>query len=137
MKSPSGPIFSRRTNDLIQYMFAADRENKHVSSRFDSLSSPSLRALRAIVEAAARHNTPVTLCGEMGGQPLEALALLAIGFRKLSMSPSSIGPVKAALLSADVSALKELVNGLIDAKDGSKSIREAVQKFAADNAIPV
>ena len=61
------------TNDLIQYMFAADRENKHVSSRFDSLSAPLLRALRAIVEAAARNKTPVTLCGEMGGQPLEAL----------------------------------------------------------------
>ena len=79
-------------------MFAADRENERVSSRFDSLSPPSLRALRAIVEAAARHDTPVTLCGEIGGQPLGALALLAIGFRELSMSPSSIGPVKAALL---------------------------------------
>ena len=63
------------TNDLIQYMFAADRENKHVSSRFDPLSAPLLRALRTLVETAARHNTPVTLCGEMGGQPLEALAL--------------------------------------------------------------
>ncbi|REF84617.1 phosphotransferase system enzyme I (PtsP) [Methylovirgula ligni] len=135
--SERADFLSVGTNDLIQYMFAADRENKHVSSRFDSLSAPLLRALRSIVETAARHNTPVTLCGEMGGQPLEALALLAIGFHKLSMSPSSIGPVKAALLSADVSALKKLVNGLIDAKDGAKSIRDAVQKFAADNAIPV
>ncbi len=125
------------TNDLIQYMFAADRENKHVSRRFDPLSAPLLRALRSIVETAARHNTPVTLCGEMGGQPLEALALIAIGFRKLSMSPSSIGPVKAALLAADLSALSKSVNGLIDAKDGAKSIRDALQKFAADHFIPV
>jgi phosphotransferase system, enzyme I, PtsP len=125
------------TNDLIQYMFAADRENKHVSSRFDSLSPPLLRALRSLVETAARHDTPLTLCGEMGGLPLEALALLAIGFRKLSMSPSSIGPVKAALLAADLAKLKKLVNERIDANDGAKSIREVLLKFAVENSIPV
>ena len=125
------------TNDLIQYMFAADRENKHVSSRFDPLSAPLLRALRMIVETAARNKTPVTLCGEMGGQPLEALALMALGFRRLSMSPSSIGPVKAALLATDLAAVSKLVNGLIDANDGAKSIRGALQTFAKDRRIPV
>ncbi len=125
------------TNDLIQYMFAADRENKHVSSRFDPLSAPLLRALRTIVEIAARNKTPVTLCGEMGGQPLEALALLAIGFRKLSMSPSSIGPVKAALLATDYAAVSKLVASLVDARDGAKSIREPLQRFAEDHRIPV
>lgn len=125
------------TNDLIQYMFAADRENKHVSSRFDPLSAPLLRALRTIVETAARNKTPVTLCGEMGGQPLEALALMAVGYRRLSMSPSSIGPVKAALLATDLLAVSKLVNGLIDAKGGAKSIREPLRAFAEDHAIPV
>ena len=106
-------------------------------NRFDSLSAPLLRALRTIVETAARNNTPVTLCGEMGGQPLEALALTALGFRRLSMSPSSIGPVKAALLATDLSAVSKLVTGLIDAKDGAKSIREPLQAFAEAHGVPI
>jgi phosphotransferase system, enzyme I, PtsP len=125
------------TNDLVQYMFAADRDNKHVSSRFDSLSAPTLRALRSIAETAARHDTPVTLCGEMGGQPLEAVALLAIGFRKLSMSPSSIGPVKAALLATDLDAAARTVAKMIDAPDASRSLREPLRKFVADQGIPI
>jgi phosphotransferase system, enzyme I, PtsP len=125
------------TNDLVQYMFAADRDNKHVSSRFDSLSAPALRALRSIAETAARHDTPVTLCGEMGGQPLEAVALLAVGFRKLSMSPSSIGPVKAALLATDLNAAAQTVAKMIDAPDASRSLREPLRKFVADQGIPI
>ena len=82
------------SNDLLQYMFAADRENTRVSTRFDTLSPPVLRALKLVADKTRAHGTPLTLCGEMGGKPLEAIVLIALGFRGLSMSPAAIGPVK-------------------------------------------
>ena len=63
--------------------------HRRVAHRFDALSAPALAALGAIAEAGERSGTPVTLCGEMGGRPLEALALAAVGYRSLSMSPAS------------------------------------------------
>ena len=89
------------SNDLMQYLYAADRDNKRVGARFDALSASFLRALKAIVDAGLRHDKPVTLCGEIGGRPLEAMTLLALGYRGLSMSAASIGPVKAMVLSLD------------------------------------
>src|SRR5580704_10691338 len=89
------------SNDLQQYLYAADRDNKRVSSRFDTLSAGFLRALKAIADAGRRHGKPVTLCGEIGGRTLEAMTLVALGYRGLSMSAAAIGPVKAMVLSLD------------------------------------
>ena len=125
------------TNDLVQYLFAADRDNKRVASRYDSLSVPVLRALRRIVAKAAAHNTPLSLCGEMGGQPIEALALMAIGYRGLSMSPASIGPVKAMVLATDLAAASGFVTSLLEASDGGPSLRAQLRKFAEAHHIPV
>lgn len=125
------------TNDLMQYLFAADRDNKRVAARYDSLSAPLLRALKRIVARAAANNTPLSLCGEMGGNPIEALALLAIGFRGLSMSPACIGPVKAMILATDLTAASGFVTALLDAPDGSPSLRAQLHKFAEANQIPV
>ncbi len=125
------------TNDLIQYMFAADRDNKRVAGRFDSLSPPVLRALKIVVDKAQKTGTPLTLCGEMGGKPIEALVLLAIGFRSLSMSPASIGPVKAMILATDLEATTGFVNRLIEARDGAHSLRDELHRFAKANRIPV
>jgi len=80
------------SNDLMQYLYAVDRDNRRVANRFDPLSVGFLRALRAVARAGERAGTPVTLCGEIGGRPLEAMTLIAIGFRDLSMSATSIGP---------------------------------------------
>ena len=91
------------SNDLMQYLFAADRDNKRVADRFDPLSAGFLRALKVDRRRRRAHGTPVALCGEIGGRPLEAMALIAIGFRNLSMSAASIGPVKAMALSMNVS----------------------------------
>ena len=125
------------TNDLIQYMFAADRDNKRVAGRFDSLSPAVLRALKIVVDKAQKTGTPLTLCGEMGGKPIEALVLLAIGFRSLSMSPASIGPVKAMILATDLEATTGFVNRLIEARDGAHSLRDELHRFAKANRIPV
>jgi phosphotransferase system enzyme I (PtsP) len=125
------------SNDLTQYLFAVDRDNKRVSARFDTLSPPNLRALKSIVDVAGRHETPVTLCGEMGGKPLEAIALAAIGYRGLSMSPSSIGPVKAAILATDLKATREFLTPMIDCPDDSVSVRQELHRFAERYGVPL
>ena len=118
------------SNDLLQYLFAADRENKRVAARFDALSAPALRALKSVADAGARTGTPVSLCGEMGGKTLEALALAAIGYRSLSMSPASIGPVKAMLLSTDLGEVRDFLMPLIECADDREPLRDRLQKFA-------
>ena len=92
------------SNDLMQFLFAVDRENKLVANRFDPLHPAMLRALSEIVRRADAAKVPVSICGEMAGRPLEALALLAMGVRHLSMQASSIGPVKAMLRGSSMSA---------------------------------
>src|SRR6266545_166222 len=89
------------SNDLLQFMYAADRGNLRVSERFDPLSAPVLRALRAIVDRAAVHKKPVALCGELASKPIGALTLVALGYRSLSLAPSAVGPVKAMLIDLD------------------------------------
>jgi phosphotransferase system enzyme I (PtsP) len=125
------------SNDLVQYLFAADRDNKRVSSRFDPLSPPALRALKLIVDKAAQTKTPVTLCGEIGGRPLEAMALIGIGYRGLSMTPSSIGPVKAMVLALNVAELRSLMEELLARRDGASSLREELRRYAEAKGVPL
>jgi phosphotransferase system enzyme I (PtsP) len=125
------------SNDLTQYLFAADRDNKRVSARFDNLTPANLRALKSIVDAAARHNAPVTLCGEMGGRPIEAIALAAIGYRGLSMTPSAVGPVKAALLAVDLAAVRAWLMPMIEKPNDSVSVRHELHCFAEKHGVPL
>jgi len=125
------------SNDLVQYMYAADRDNTRVSKRYDNLSPPVLRALERIAEAGRRAETPVALCGEMGGRPLEALALIALGYRSLSMSPSAIGPVKSMILGVDLARAQDFLANLLATNDGAPSIREKLRDFALANDIPI
>jgi phosphotransferase system enzyme I (PtsP) len=118
------------SNDLLQYLFAADRDNKRVGNRFDALSASFLRALKAIVDAGRRHGKPVTLCGEIGGRTLEAMTLVALGYRGLSMSAASIGPVKAMVLSLDAGAAAREVEALIAASGHAASLREPLRAIA-------
>ena len=125
------------SNDLAQFLFAADRSNPRVSTRFDELSIPMLRALRNIAERGEAHGKPVTLCGEMASKTVGALALIAIGYRKLSLIPSAIGPVKAMALELDVGKAEALVKNLMGHKDGGGSVREKLSAFAATERIPL
>ena len=118
------------SNDLMQYLFAADRGNKRVANRFDALSTGFLRALKTIAEAGARHGTPLTLCGEIGGRPLEAMALIALGYRHLSMAATAIGPVKAMALSLDVGEAKRELDALLAGADHSDTLREPLKALA-------
>jgi phosphotransferase system, enzyme I, PtsP len=116
------------TNDLMQYLFAADRGNPRVSDRYDPLSPPALRALKSIQEACAQSGTPVSVCGEIAGRPLEAFALVALGYERLSMPPSGIGPVKQMVLSCDREAAHRGVEGLLRSSAGS--VRGEIEALA-------
>ncbi len=125
---PMTDFVSVGTNDLMQYLFAADRGNPRVSERYDFLSPPALRALEMIQKACAETGTPVSVCGEMAGRPLEAFALVALGFEALSMPPAGIGPVKQMVLSCDRTAARRGVQSLIRSTAGS--IRNEVETLA-------
>jgi phosphotransferase system enzyme I (PtsP) len=118
------------SNDLMQFFYAADRGNPRMSERFDPLSAPVLRALRTIVQAARAHGKPLTLCGELASKPIGALALVAIGYRSLSVTPSALGPVKAMLLDLNCRKVEEFLRPLIDSPAGSVPIRERLKAFA-------
>jgi phosphotransferase system, enzyme I, PtsP len=135
--SARADFLSVGSNDLMQYLFAVDRENRRVANRFDTLSPAFLRALKKIVEGAAAHDCPVSLCGEMGGRPLDAMALIGIGYRKLSMSPASIGPVKAMLLKLDIGAVAALLDHLLKREGNQTTLRPMLADFAARHGIPV
>jgi len=125
---PMTDFVSVGTNDLMQYMFAADRGNPRVSDRYDPLSPPALRALKRIQEACVETGTPVSVCGEMAGRPLEAFALVALGFEALSMPPSGIGQVKQMVLSCDREAARRGVETLLKATLGS--VRNEIETLA-------
>jgi phosphotransferase system enzyme I (PtsP) len=125
---PMTDFVSVGTNDLMQYLFAADRGNPRVSDRYDPLSPPALRALEQIQRACAETGTPVSVCGEMAGRPLEAFTLVALGFEALSMPPAGVGPVKRMVLSCDREAARRGVSALL--KSSAGSVRNEIETLA-------
>jgi phosphotransferase system enzyme I (PtsP) len=123
------------SNDLMQFLFAADRTNARVGSRYDSLSPAPLKALKTLAKAAAKHRVPLNLCGEMAGRPVEAMALVALGFRSLSMAPASIGPVKAMILALHAGRAENFLDELL--KKGVHDIRAELGAFAKAEGIEI
>ncbi|MCB1500401.1 MAG: phosphoenolpyruvate--protein phosphotransferase [Bauldia sp.] len=125
------------SNDLLQFMTATDRGNMRVASRFDALSRPFLRALRQIVRKAESVGMPVTLCGEMAGNPIAAMALIALGYRSLSMSAAAIGPVKAMTHALPAAKLATALDTILD--DGSQegTVRAMLTAFAEAEGVPL
>ena len=132
---PMTDFVSIGTNDLMQYMFAADRGNPRVADRYDPLSPPALRALSAIQQACADSGTPVSVCGEMAGRPLEAFVLIALGYEQLSMPPGGIGPVKRMVLSCDREAAQRGVIGLLKSTGGT--VRSEVETLARKLSVAI
>ncbi|MBY8976705.1 phosphoenolpyruvate--protein phosphotransferase [Rhodobacteraceae bacterium NNCM2] len=120
-------------NDLMQFFFAADRENERVRRRYDALSYSFLGLLEHIAQRCAEHGTRLSFCGESAGRPVDALALAAIGFRELSMRPVSIGPVKQALRQTDLGQIATLMAA--DRKSGSFSARSALEAWLSQQGI--
>ncbi len=130
---PMTDFVSVGTNDLTQFLFAADRANPRLADRYDWLSPAILRVIRRICRAGAAHGVPVTVCGEMGGRPLEALALLACGVETLSITPAGVGPIKAMVSSADLAALRAAMDGWLDA--AGSDVRGALADAAARQGV--
>lgn len=123
------------SNDLLQFLYASDRGNPRVANRYDLLSPGALNFLRQVVSVCARHDVPLALCGEMAGRPLEAMALLGLGLRRISMSPAAVGPVKMMVRSLDVGHLSEFMKGLYERPDAS--VREHLQAYADEQGIAI
>jgi len=116
------------TNDLFQYMFAADRTNPRMSDRYDTLSPPFLKALASIQSQAQESGTPVSVCGEIAGKPLEAFVLIALGFKRLSMPPAGVGPVKRMILSCDRDSAAKAIHKMM--MSTSSSLRSEILSLA-------
>ncbi|MGB5777814.1 MAG: putative PEP-binding protein, partial [Allopontixanthobacter sediminis] len=132
---PKLSFLSVGTNDLTQFLFAADRANPKLAERYDWLSPAILRFLKRV--ALATDGAPVDLgiCGEMGGRRLEALALLGIGFRRFSITPVSVGPIKELVRKVDLAEISGLMNGWLS--QPPPDIRVALQEWAEGNGIEV
>ncbi|WP_029010670.1 phosphoenolpyruvate--protein phosphotransferase [Azospirillum halopraeferens] len=130
---PRVDFLSVGSNDLMQYVFACDRGNPRTATRYDPLSPPMLSLLKRLVEACDGAGVPLSICGEMAGRPLDAMALIGLGFRTLSMAPPAVGPVKMMLRSLDVAALRQYMNGLYDRSE--HSARTKLHAFARDHGV--
>ncbi|HEX9523013.1 MAG TPA: phosphoenolpyruvate--protein phosphotransferase, partial [Reyranella sp.] len=132
---PQVDFISVGTNDLVQFLYAADRGNNRVAARYDSLSPALLRLLHFVVEKVRPAGVDLAVCGEMAGRPVEALALLAIGVRTLSMAPGAIGPVKAMIRSLDLDEATGFMNAALTQPD--RPLRETLRLFACDHSIEI
>jgi phosphotransferase system enzyme I (PtsP) len=123
------------SNDLIQYLFAADRTNPRLSNRYDDLSPVMMQVVHTLVTQAAAAGVEVSFCGDMARKPLEAMALLGCGVRTLSAPPSAMGPLKAMVRALNVESLEALVQTHLASPD--HSLRTIFQNYARDHGIPV
>jgi phosphotransferase system, enzyme I, PtsP len=132
---PNLDFLSIGTNDLTQFLFAADRANPKLAERYDWLSPAILRFLSRIVSEAKAHNVPVGVCGEMGGRPLEAMALIGLGIDRLSITPAAIGPVKAMIRSLDSAALRSEMRGFLGQKN--RNLRGTLGEWASGQNVEI
>jgi phosphotransferase system enzyme I (PtsP) len=125
------------TNDLLQFLFAADRGTPELADRYDVLSAPVLEMLERLAAACAEAGVPLSICGEAAGRPLDALAFAAVGVNTLSMSGTAILPVKAMLAAADLNSLRPVLRELRRAGAAGGSIRDPLTGWAREHNLPV
>ncbi len=121
------------TNDLLQFLFACDRGNPRLADRYDPLSAPMLKLLREIIAEAEAASIPLSMCGEMAGNPIEAMVLIGLGFRTLSMAGSAIGSVKAMIRSVELSGIADYINEIGARPD--HSLKSKFEAYASDHCI--
>ncbi|MEY3906294.1 MAG: phosphoenolpyruvate--protein phosphotransferase [Pseudomonadota bacterium] len=132
---PRIDFMSIGTNDLTQFLFAADRANPKLAERYDWLSPAILRFIRRIVTSCKAAGVPVTICGEMGGRTLEAMALLAIGIDRLSITPAAVAPVKAMVRSLDIGAARTMMDDLLTTPQ--KDMRGYLSDWARQSGVDI
>lgn len=134
---PDADFVSIGSNDLVMFLTAADRANPRVSKSYDPIALPRLRALRHIVDMAKRYNVPLTMCGELAGKPVEALALMSIGMTRLSMSPPSIGPIKEMILGLELEPIRKSVAAALLEGASGVGIRDLLLDWANRQSLPI
>ncbi|MBD8641258.1 phosphoenolpyruvate--protein phosphotransferase [Sphingomonas sp. CFBP 13733] len=130
---PKIQFLSVGTNDLTQFLFAADRANPKLAERYDWLSPSILRFLARLVEPARAAGVDLGVCGEMGGRPLEAMALAGIGIDRLSITPAAVGPIKAMARSLDLAAITAKMTALL--ADPPRDMRAVLTDWATENGV--
>jgi phosphotransferase system enzyme I (PtsP) len=122
-------------NDLFQFYFAVDRENARLADRYDVLNRGFLSVLKGLSARCAARGVPASVCGEMAGRPLEAAALAALGFDRLSMPAAGIGPVKQALLELDAADLGNVIEQALT-NVNAPNLRQTLQDYAEKRDLP-
>jgi phosphotransferase system enzyme I (PtsP) len=121
------------TNDLAAFLFAADRGNPRLADRYDLLSAPMVALFRDVIAKCTDAKVALSMCGEMAGNPVEAMMLIALGFRTLSLNASALGPVKTMIRSLDVGGTADYLDEIGDRPD--HSLRQRLEAYAQDHAV--
>jgi phosphotransferase system enzyme I (PtsP) len=135
MLLPKLDFLSIGTNDLTQFMFAADRAHPKLAERYDWLSPAILRFIRRVTREAQAAHVPVGVCGEMGGRTLEAMALIGLGIDRISITPAAVGPIKAMVRTLDAAALRAAIPEWLAAPD--RTLRENLSDWARANGVAI
>ena len=123
------------TNDLYQFIFACDRGNPRLSDRYDVLSAPFLKLMKLIIDKASQYKVYCSVCGEMAGNPLEAMALIGLGYRNLSVSGASYAKIKRMIVSMKEVDVEDYIKSLL--KSPKNSIRTQLSAYAYDHGIEI
>jgi phosphotransferase system enzyme I (PtsP) len=121
------------TNDLAQFLYACDRGNPRLADRYDLLSAPMVALFRDVIAKCAAAEVPLSMCGEMAGNPVEAMMLIALGFRTLSLTATALGPVKTMIRSLDAGAVTRYVDEIGNRAD--HSLRTRLEAYARDHSV--
>jgi phosphotransferase system, enzyme I, PtsP len=123
------------TNDLAQFLFASDRSNPRLADRYDVLSAPMVALFREVVARCLAAGVPLSMCGEMAGNPIEAMMLIGLGFRTLSLTATAIGAVKTMIRSLDAAGLAAYLDEIGGRPD--HSLRQRLHTYAVDHAVAI
>lgn len=132
---PKADFISVGTNDLAQFVFACDRGNPKLLERYDVLSVPFLSVMKTIVDKAKQYGVYCSVCGEMASNPLEALALIGLGYKNLSANGAAFGRVKSMIRSINVKEVSDFVENLL--KLSKTSVRSQLISYAHDHGIEI
>ena len=123
------------TNDLYQFFFACDRGNVRLNGRYDVLSAPFLNLMKKIIKEANEANVLCSVCGEMASNPIDAMALIGLGYRNLSVSSASYGKVKAMIRSLTAKGVEDYIENILSSS--RRTLRPQLKAYAFDHAIEI
>jgi phosphotransferase system enzyme I (PtsP) len=132
---PRVDFLSIGTNDLTQFLFAADRGDPRLAERYDWLSPSILRFLKRVIDSAREAGKPVRICGEMSGRPLECMALVGLGAENFSITPAAVGPIKAMVRSLDAAAIRSRMDQWLTRPP--QDLRKALTEWARRHKVAV